>query len=314
VRIRPIIKGLLTFVPGIPKILPRKRISGTYSASYCYDVWLKHLTLLWENGMRTIPNTLAELGPGDSLGTGLAAMLSGTNNYYALDVIKFSDIKFNLRIFDELVTLFKVRAKRPAKGWPDYDRYLDDNLFPSHILTNKVLEKSLNEKRISKIRNAIENQDLENKEVSIKYMVPWSKESIIQKETVDLILSHSVLEHVVDIENTYKAIHLWLKPGGVMSHQIDFRSHGLSKKWNGYRACPESLWKKIYGKRPFLINREPCSVHLKLMEKNNFKITCLLKTIRNDGIQKVQLSPRWNNISDDDLACSGAFIQAQKTY
>jgi hypothetical protein len=76
---------------------------------YCYEVWLKHLTLLWANGLRTIPDTVAELGPGDSLGTGLAALLSGANHYYALDIIRYADTPRNLMIFDQLVDLFQRR-------------------------------------------------------------------------------------------------------------------------------------------------------------------------------------------------------------
>jgi len=79
-KITPVVKGLLTLVPGISGILPKPGTGGTNSALYCYEVWLKHLTMLWENGMRFLPNTLAELGPGDSLGVGPAAMLSGINN------------------------------------------------------------------------------------------------------------------------------------------------------------------------------------------------------------------------------------------
>ena len=74
-----ILKGMLTFVPGITRVMPGIGLGtgGTDSARYCYGVWLKYLTLLHENGMHAIPGTIAELGPGDSLGIGLAAMLSG---------------------------------------------------------------------------------------------------------------------------------------------------------------------------------------------------------------------------------------------
>jgi hypothetical protein len=83
-RLTPVIKGAATYIPGLDKVASkwRKRgTGGTDTAAYCYEVWLKHLTLLWANGMRTIPDTVAELGPGDSLGTGLAALLSGANHY-----------------------------------------------------------------------------------------------------------------------------------------------------------------------------------------------------------------------------------------
>jgi len=313
VRIGPIVKGSLTYIPGVTRWFTRKDTGGTNSAQYCYGVWLKHLTMLWESGMHSIPTTLAELGPGDSMGIGLAAMLSGVDKYYALDVVKYSNIDFNIKIFNELVMLFQGRAARPEKGWPDCDQYLDENLFPGHILTEGILGISLSEERISRIRSAIMEPESSNNGISVKYIAPWSDERVIDKDTVDVILSHAVLEHVVDLNSAYGALYAWLKTGGMMSNHIDFSSHGLSEKWNGFRAYPEWVWKLVVGKRPFLMNRQPYSVHVNLMERNNFKIICNLKHYRReDGIQRSQLSSYWKNISDDDLTISSAFIQAYK--
>jgi SAM-dependent methyltransferase len=312
-RMRRIAKGILTFIPCVRRLLPRGSTGGTNSAAYCYEVWMKHLTMLWEHGMHSLPASLAELGPGDSLGIGLAAMLSGVDRYYALDVVRFSDTDSNLAVFEELVSLFKARAPGSNKGWPEYDAYLDENLFPSHILTNDVLDASLSVERIGLIRNALLDPGSENNGIGIKYMVPWSDEDVIEEETVDLILSHAVLEHVVDLEATYSALHRWLRPGGMMSHQIGFTSHGITEKWNGYWAISERMWRIILGKRPYLINRQPCSVHMDLMRRNAFKIICLMKKYRADGIQRSELSPYWKDISDDDLTCSDIYVQAQRS-
>lgn len=311
--VKNVAKGILTIIPGGRMLIPKQVTGGTNSAHYCYEVWMKHLTMLWANGMTTIPQTLAELGPGDSIGIGLAAMLSGIDNYYALDVVKYSNVESNLRIFDDLVDLFRQRAAGPKNGWPDYKKYLDSNRFPSHILTEDILAKSLSDERIASIRNAILGVDSNAPYISIKYMVPWTDKSVIDENTVDVIISHSVLEHVVDLNATYHALSSWLKPHGLMSHQIDFTSHGLSDKWNGYRGYSELLWKIIAGKHTYLINRQPYSVHIKIIKSCNFEIICELKNYRKDpGIERRQLASRWKFISDDDLSCSGAFIQAKK--
>jgi hypothetical protein len=311
VKIRPVVKGLLTFVPGMQTVLPMHGTRTTVTASYYYGVWLKHLTLLWANGVRSIPDTFAELGPGDALGVGLAALLSGASKYYALDVVRHSNVTQNLRILDGLVALFRARAPRPSKGFPNFDEHLDKNLFPSHILTDELLARSLSDGRIAAIRDAIEHPEREGA-VTIRYMVPWADPGVIEKDSVDLVLSHSVLEHVVDVSSVHRAIYLWLRPNGVMTHQIDFTAHGVSEKWNGYRAYPELLWKVIVGRRPFLINREPCSAHLSEVRGQGFDLVCSLKNYREDGIRRSELSSRWKSISDDDLACCGAFIQARK--
>jgi hypothetical protein len=309
-RIKPVIKGILTFVPVLRDHLPERGTGGTNSAAYCYEVWMKHLTLLWESGMRRIPDTLAELGPGDSIGIGLAAMLSGVSNYYALDIVKYSNKKMNLLIFDELLELFQTRAARPSKGWPDYDMYLDKDLFPSHILSEDHLHASLARERIASIRDGIIHMN--TRKSPITYIVPWSSSSCMQHNSVDVIISHSVLEHVADLAATYTALYQWLKPGGRMSHQIDFSSHGLSKAWNGHWACSELLWKVIAGNRPFLINRQPISTHVDLMKDNGFQILSVMKYDRNDGIVKSQFSTRWKEISESDSMCSSALIQAKK--
>ncbi len=311
-QLKHLAKGLLSCIPGTQKFLTRAGTGGTNSAMYCYGVWLKHLTMLWANGLRTMPQTLAELGPGDSIGTGLAAMLSGVERYFALDVVRFANPAANLRIFDELVDLFRRRASRPEKGWPDFDAHLDGHLFPSHILTEDVLAAALTEERIARIRAALAQPEASPPGVQIRYMAPWYDEGIIEEGTVDVILSHSVLEHVMDVEQTHAALAQWLKPGGWMTHQVDFTAHGLSKQWNGFRAYPELFWKLIAGRHTYLINRQPCSVHVGCMEKNGCRIRCLMKNTLPDGVGRSQLAARWRSLTDDDLNCSGAFIQAQK--
>lgn len=311
---KAVAKGLLTFLPGLRSIARKKKPGGTVSAAYCYAVWIKHLTLLYEHGMTSIPTIVAELGPGDTIGTGLAAILSGAQEYFALDVVKHSNDRRNFELLDELALMFANRAPRPIEGWPDFDEYLDKALFPSQILTEEILQRSLTAERINKIRDALSRRrcDANDEDIRIEYMVPWNEISVIEPESVDLIVSHSVLEHVEDLEATYKAFGSWLKPGGWMSHQIDFTSHGLTEAWNGYRTHTEFVWKIIKGSRPYLINRSPCSVHLKFLEQTGFNVECNLQDHRDDGIQRSALAPRWRSISKQDLSCAGLFVQARK--
>jgi hypothetical protein len=185
-------------------------------------------------------------------------------------------------------------------------------LFPNRILTESVLEMALAPDRIAAIRTALVDPSPDTAPITIRYAVPWNEIRVIRQATVDLILSHSVLEHVVNLEDTYRACALWLKPGGWMSHQIDFTSHHLAKEWNDHWTYPDWMWKIIVGKRPFLINRQPCSHHLQLLRASGFDIVCHLKKTGANGIKRSQLALDWRGLSEDDFACAGAFIQARK--
>lgn len=310
VRVKPVIKGALTFIPGMGSI-GRGAGGETSSAAYCYGVWLKHVTTLWQSGMRSIPKTLAELGPGSSLGTGLAAMLSGVDHYCALDVVQHSTIDKTLRVFDELVALFRRRAPRPTKGWPDFDPLLDADLFPSCVLDASRLASALAPGRIERIRRAVTGASRTG-DVSIRYIAPWTAADVIPEASVDLVLSHAVLGEVSDPQSAYRAMHAWLKPGGFMSHQIGFRFDGFTGRWNGYWALPETVWNVIKGRRAFTLNRLPCSAHLELIAKTGFEPVFVLKRYNPCGIQRPELAERWKDLSDDDLCCEGLFVQARR--
>ena len=311
--IRPLLKGILTYVPAVCK-LTSKGTGGTISARYCYSVWLRHLVMAYKNGLPTQPDVIAELGPGDSLGVGFAALISGANKYYAFDVVEYAHKKTNIHILDDLVNLFEKRENIPSpEEFPDAKPYLDSYRFPTRIFTDQRLSEALKHDRIESIRNAYINLGSagENK-IQISYIAPWYDLEVIKEESVDMIYSQAVLEHVDDLEFTYKVMCKWLKRGGFMSHQIDFRCHRISKEWNGHWAYPDFVWRLIKGKRPYLLNRESHSTHIKLMRKFGFEVVCDIKIRDRSGICREHLASRFENLSDDDLTTSGAFIQASK--
>jgi hypothetical protein len=96
--------------------------------------------------------------------------------------MQFADMSRNLMVFDQLVEIFRSRAPRPSTGWPDYDRYLDTNQFPSHILTDDILSRSLAEDRVGRSTQV--------GDILIKYEVPWQSAAVIKPGAVDLVLSH----------------------------------------------------------------------------------------------------------------------------
>lgn len=281
---------------------------GTNTARYCYSVWMRHLVLLNQIcNLKSIPNVVAEIGPGDSLGTGFAALLSGTEKYYSLDTISYYDIPRNLKIFDELVKLFKNKEDIPDnEEFPKINPKLDSYSFPENLFTDPQLEILLSNERIMQIRKNIGS--INTKNGNIYYFAPWCDSSNIQEKSVDFLFSQAVLEHVDDLPLVYNSMKKWIKQDGLMAHVIDFKSHCTSIKWNGHWKYSDFTWKIIRGRAPYLINRTPLSSHLKYLEQAGFELVYLNMTKRDDGIKRENLAERFTKMSESDLNTSGVYI------
>jgi SAM-dependent methyltransferase len=310
--------GLASFVPGMRRLYGALAIDDCdvkKRARYNYSVWLRHLIMAQKNGLQTIPRVVVELGPGESLGTGLAALLCGAERYFAFDIAAHATSTLNVEVLDELVRLFNRREDVPGdEELPSVAPQLQSYRFPDNILPEESLLEFAASKRVARIRNdLLRMNDVGRLRATIRYFAPWNDDGLVGPESVDMVVSQDVMEHVVDLDKTYRALHRWLKVGGILSERIDFNSHGTAKQWNGHWAYSDFTWKLMRGKRPYLINREPSSTHINYLERYDFKIECELREIDElGGIQRIELSKRYKHLSKEDLETKSIFIQATK--
>ena len=261
--------------------------------------------------MKDVPRIVVELGPGNSLGTGIATLLCGAERYVAVDAVPHVRADTNIFVLRELVQLFRARASRPKAGFPVIDHLLDDRLFPSHILDEARLDAALAPERLERIDHAVRAVGLGHPDPMIEYST-WMDLRPVADGVADLLFSHVVMNQVDDIADVYERCGRWVRPGGWMSHQLDMTALGTADEWNGHRAYSEFAWKVIAGKRPYFVNREPLSTHLDLIRASGFDVVTLIRGTREGGIAREQLAPRWKWIPDDDLATETGFVIARR--
>jgi SAM-dependent methyltransferase len=260
------------------------------------------------------PGVVAELGPGDSLGTGIAALISGCSAYHAFDAARHANTEGNLRVFDELVPLFQRQEAIPDETeFPKMKPPLKSYAFPSEVLSRDRLRTALEPKRLEAIRAAIQGMTIEGKQSElISYVAPWSTMDPHQESSVDMIFSQAVMEHVEDLEGSYQSMHKWLKPGGLISHEIDFKCHNTANRWNGHWAYSKFLWACVKGTRSYFINRAPLSTHLALLKESGFDIVHSCITENKGGIAREELSREFADMSDSDFITSTVFLQGRR--
>jgi len=309
-RWQSVAKGLGTLVP-VVSTLANSAAGSPVSARYFYSVWLRHLVSIASVRPRFSYEVVAELGPGDALGMGICALLSGARRYIGLDRIAFGPRADNLRLLDELQALFKVRTPIPDdQEFPGVYPKLEMYAFPGNVVTDDMLAVSLAPRQLARLRAALQGELHFSEDSLFSYAAPWDASERVRPGSVDLLVSQAVLEHVDDVDGAYRAMHRWLKADGVMSHRIDYTCHGITRDWYGHWTVSTGLWRIVRGKRAYLINRLPHSAHIAAMRRNGFEIVDCAPTPSSPAAPAGNL--RIAHIASD-LAIKGAFVVAQPT-
>src|SRR5262249_38942339 len=157
-------------------------------ARYCYSVCLRHLCMLHWHGLPTTFEAVAELGPGDSLGVGLAMLLCGAGRYIALDAIRYADNASNFPVLEDLIRPFRERAAIPDQTeFPLAQPSLHSYAFPADFLTQARIDAALNPTRIDAIRTAVANPGVSLRDGGrVSYCAPWAA-GMIERATVDFV-------------------------------------------------------------------------------------------------------------------------------
>lgn len=144
--------------------------------------------------------TIVEYGPGDVPGVALGFIGAGAKRVLCVD--RFPLMRpsaFNQTVLDRLAEGFDQPASR--------HRF------------NAARQQM---QSVSSARGA-------DPAVPVSYLVDANGYSRLNGEA-DLVISRAVLEHVNDLQGTFRDMYTALRPGGIALHKVDLRSHGLHRE------------------------------------------------------------------------------------
>jgi len=267
---KKILRSIISYIPFLraflKKNLKKKETSPTY-AEYYFSIYKQHMDALKKFNISK--GILVEIGPGDTLGVGMCAILDGFSKYIAIDIIEHFTIEKNLAVLNSL-----------------------KKYYQNHSLFEELLHD-------------IQNND--------RNLVSFFKDfGDLEAESVDIIISNAVLEHIIDLENYYRKMFEILKPNGFCSHVIDYGAHEFSKNWYEHLYLSDWAWSFLMHGRMYPINRIPHSYHLKIAKDCGFHIVYEFKNLSEKANPKYLNKNLKKIFTEEDLKTKSAHIILRK--
>ncbi|NSW56916.1 MAG: methyltransferase domain-containing protein [Armatimonadetes bacterium] len=129
--------------------------------------------------------------------------------------------------------------------------------------------------------------------------------------SVDFMFSHSVLQHVGDLDRAFESMSRVLSPAGVAVHHIDLKDHGMSRSKNPLLMMqfPRWLWDLCTRNAPDAINRARLGRYLELASKHGLEAQVLSSTVTDElPVPRRALAPEFRDLPDEDLCTLAADI------
>lgn len=239
-----------------------------------------------------------EIGPGDNLGVALAMVGKGAEQVVCFDRFRpFQDADHNEIIYRRLLATMTPFERQRA-------------------------ERSFAEKSPLSFRSEV-----------IDYRCDAPIETALSDARFDVIISRAVLEHVYDLEQSWRSMTRLLAPAGQMWHKVDFRHHGFFGQFHPlfFLTVPARRWEWISSPDPTL-NRRLTSDYRRLATESfeyvvvyhthildheelipHSRTLRLGKEFSVADVEQVRairprLSAEFRERSEEDLLCSGIFL------
>ena len=231
---------------------------------------------------------VVELGPGQTPDMLYSALVFGASRAVGLDIREYLDEKISL--VDNYVDTIQWINEGVATGQLPRTCAFDENRFADqNVIPDKYLEVMLYD----------------------------GEHFPLEDESVDIIWSKSVLEHVKDYLDLIKEMRRVLKLGGVMCHIIDLRDHTTfenGKDWLRFLTYGESLWKAMTSNRTTWSNRIRASQWEETLKAAGFHLlygkTDLLPF--HEDFDRQKLVVPFQNLEEKDLRIAWLKVVYQK--
>ncbi|MDZ7752502.1 MAG: methyltransferase domain-containing protein [Gammaproteobacteria bacterium] len=222
--------------------------------------------------------TLLEYGPGDVQGVALLMLAHGASRVYCVDRFPMVALhEKNVAVLQSLLDGLEGQARQRAEAV---------FVAPGNPASGFAPER-------------------------VTYVLQASG-LLQQQDAVDLIYSRAVLEHVNDLEATFLDMARALRPGGVMIHQVDLKSHGLHRRNPlDFLTWPPFLWNAMYSHKG-APNRWRVDAYRNAAEAAGLALTTLSPTqlASQEDVAEVRphLADILKGVSDEDLSWLGFWI------
>jgi SAM-dependent methyltransferase len=227
-----------------------------------------------------------EIGPGPDLGTGLFFMGRGVKSYTAID--KFKLIADNKNFYEKLI---------------------DFSAGKREVILDRI-KKVTGELKFFNGKNEIVSDNFKYLNMAAEDMANISNE-------YDLIVSQAVLEHIDNPLRVFKNMHGALKEGGIICHEIDFKTHtSFIRDFDPLNILRygDRLYDKIKFKGS--PNRLRINDYKKIAEEAGFKniIIIPLNELNNAEVLQVKnnLAKPFADYEDENLKVLSAVLIARK--
>ena len=144
---------------------------------------------------------------------------------------------------------------------------------------------------------------------TLEVLPAYLEDCRIAPSSVSLVVSRSVLEHVVEVDRCYDALAALLAPGGMMCHHIDLSAHDASDRFAFYYDDPG-----LGGaRRPDGLNGLRLSDHIGALTTRGLDTRVVDRTVLTDyPLDRRRLRERFRRYADDDLLCARAVIVCRR--
>lgn len=288
------IKAFLTnqyarFAPGLYCKQTNETGRGTHpataqeTANYFNACFLDYLESEHLNGVDNIVDkTILEYGPGDILGIALLFYAWGAKKIYCVDRFPLITLSpFNIAVTEEIINALPQQQKnRACECFNEYGN-------PASGFNEKHITYLVNKKGLSQLTDSI-----------------------------NIVLSRAVLEHVNDITATIDDMYKALKKGGVTLNKVDLKSHGLHRgNILEFLNWPKLLWDLMYSEKG-TPNRWRLDEYKRILNQSPLQLD-FIKCVENCSQAVIDearpfLCPQFKNLTDEDLSCLSFWFKASK--
>jgi hypothetical protein len=251
------------------------KLGDMMKPEYSLQVFISHLK---GSNFDTKNNVILEIGPGDSISTGIIAWSMGAKKSILIDNGNYATK--DIKKYKKLIKILKNSGYEKAKKLEECTNF-DELLKVANII---YLNKGLNSLRK------------------------------IESNSIDFCFSQNVLEHIFlnEFSAFISELYRVQKLGGLSSHQVDLKDH-LGKSLNSLRF-PIAIWESNLFKRAgFYTNRLRCYQLKKIFQMSGFNI---LK-IQLNKWKQIPVKRRWffkdfKNIVEEELLIKEMYILCEK--